>query len=217
MSTASCEVCERPSTPAVLDPDLDWSGRCPACGRALERDRTERWSVDESTAAPVDTGDRDRDRGETATASATPVPAASSQTPRPATPVAVSVASSASPVRSRLPDALLLVAELWFARRTSREILKWYKHTRREEPALAGRALYRRLLMRRSGIDQPAADRILRGAEQSFVDWKSDRDLRLRDVALYCVFEEYVRDHKDRLGASARLERVVSWLIPHSL
>jgi hypothetical protein len=116
----------------------------------------------------------------------------------------------------RIPGAQLL-AEKWFAWHTSRALLEWYERVHRDEPQLAGRSLYERVLTRRSDIDIPVAAGILRRAEQSFCDWPSGRDLRFRDLVQYVVVDEYLRSHVATLGTHTNLGRVVARLIPEEL
>jgi hypothetical protein len=110
-----------------------------------------------------------------------------------------------------------MVAEKWYARRASRELLEWYRRVHGEEPQLAGTALYQRVIVRRSGFDVKAAAGIVRRAEQSFCAWPSDRDLRFRDVVLYVVIDEYLRSHSTHLGTQTNMGEVVVRLIPGDL
>lgn len=107
--------------------------------------------------------------------------------------------------------------ERWFAWRTSRDWMRWHARVRREEAALERLVLYRRILMRRLDIDTRSAEAILRRARQSISAWDSDREITFRDVVLYVVVDEYLRDHAARLGAEARLERIVHAVVPREL
>lgn len=118
---------------------------------------------------------------------------------------------------ARSPRVSLMLSEWWYARRASRDLRGWYDRVHSEEPRLTGRPLYNRVLVRRSGLDANAADLVLRRAEQSFSDWSSDRDLRFRDVVLYVVIEEWMRNHLTRVGARTHMERVVARAIPGDL
>jgi hypothetical protein len=115
----------------------------------------------------------------------------------------------------RLPGAQLL-AEYWFAWRTSNELLDSYNRMRREEPQLIGRALYERIVMRRSDLDVKVAAGVLQRAEQSFCQWPYARDLRFRDLVRYIVIGEYLRSHV-AIGTRTNLEKVVVRVIPEEL
>lgn len=71
--------------------------------------------------------------------------------------------------------------------------------------------------MRWSGVDRIAARASLRRAEQSFVSWTEDRELRLRDVVLYHVVESFLRAHPERGGVGALIERIVARVISERL
>ena len=47
-------------------------------------------------------------------------------------------------------------------------MLGWYKRVRGEEPHLTGRPLYQQVIVRRSGLGDEAARRLVRRAYQSF-------------------------------------------------
>ena len=119
--------------------------------------------------------------------------------------------------RLRLPRAVWIVAEAWYAWRTSYEMLRWYKRVRGEEPRLAGRSLYQQIIVRRSGLDQEAARRVLRLAYQRFCKWPCERTLRFRDVVQYVAIDEYLRSHLVNIGTHTDMGRVVARLIPPNL
>jgi hypothetical protein len=122
-----------------------------------------------------------------------------------------------TPTRLRLPRAAWIVAEKWYAWRTSREMLGWYKRVRGEEPQLAGSPLYQQVIVRRSGLDDEAARGVLRRAYQSFCDWPFERKLRFRDVVHYVVVDEYLRSPLANLGTHTDMGKVVARIIPHRL
>jgi hypothetical protein len=109
-----------------------------------------------------------------------------------------------------------LFTEIWFAWRASHELLDSYKRMRLEDTQLAGRALYERIVIRRSGLDAQAVTGILRRAEQSFCEWPSERELTFRDVVQYIAIEEFLRSHA-ATGTHTNLVKVVEYVIPGDL
>ena len=83
-------------------------------------------------------------------------------------------------------------------------------------PDSFGKALYERIVIRRSGLDVKAAAGVLRRAEQSFCQWPSERELKFRDLVRYIVIEEYLRYHV-AIGTRTNLEYVVARVIPENL
>lgn len=122
-----------------------------------------------------------------------------------------------TPARLRLPRAAWIVAEKWYAWRTTHEMLGWYQRVRGEVPQLTGRALYQQIIVRRSGLDDEAARGVLRRAYQRFCEWPFERKLRFRDVVHYVVIDEYLRSHLANLGTHTDMGKVVVRLIPHNL
>jgi hypothetical protein len=115
----------------------------------------------------------------------------------------------------RLPGALL--AERRFASQASRELLDLYTRTKLEEPQLTGKALYERVVIRRSGLDARGAAGVLLRAEESFCDWPSGRDLKFQDVVQYVVIDEYLRSHVANVGTRTNMVNVVARAIPHDV
>jgi hypothetical protein len=122
-----------------------------------------------------------------------------------------------TPTRLRLPRAVWIVAEKWYAWRMSREMLGWYQRVRAEQPQLTGRPLYQQVIVSRSGLDDEAARGVLRRAHQRFCEWPFERQLRFRDVVHYVVIDEYLRAHLSNLGTHADIGKVVARLIPLDL
>lgn len=215
MSAARCADCANGAAASIgPDPDVDWTGRCVVCGRAIDAVEQERPAANRSDGdAQGVSAEVERPNG-SAVGRPDPDVLVATRAPAPTlAPVAVSVHGSAT----RLPRPLLLLAEWRYARRATRDLQEWYQRVQNEQPALKGRALYSQILARRSGLDARAAERVLRRAEQSFSDWSSDRDLRFRDVVLCLVFEEWSRDNQVRVGAQTHMERVVSRIIPRNI
>ena len=122
-----------------------------------------------------------------------------------------------TPTRLRLPRTAWIVAEKWYAWRTSHEMLGWYRRVRREEPQLTGRSLYQQVITRRSGLDDEAARGVLRRACQRFCEWPFKRKLRFRDVVHHVVIDEYLRSSWTNLGTHTDMGGVVARLIPYHL
>jgi hypothetical protein len=122
-----------------------------------------------------------------------------------------------TPTRLRLPRVVCIVAEKWYAWRTSREMLGWYQRVRGEQPQLTGKSLYQQIIVGRSGLDDEAARGVLRRANRRFCEWPFARKLRFRDVVHYVVIDEYLQSHITNLGTHTDIGRVVARLIPHDL
>lgn len=120
-------------------------------------------------------------------------------------------------MRLRISGPLLMMVERWHARRGSRTLLELYRVVRREQQELTGKALYEAVVIRRTGLDTGAARAILRRAEESFIDWPTERDLRFRDVVLFMVVDNYLRSHPARHGVEAQMGYVVARVIPKDL
>ena len=153
------------------------------------------------------------------------LPAADAPEGSAAHPVAASAESvQPTPAESKRSSRIWLrfsgaewVAEKWFARQVSRQLLHLYERVHRDEPQLIGRALYEQIVIRRSDIDGTVAARVLRRAEQSFCDWPSGRDLRFRDLVQYIVIDEYLRSHAATLGTRTNMLKSVARTIPENL
>jgi hypothetical protein len=117
----------------------------------------------------------------------------------------------------RLPRVARVVAEKWYAWRTSHEMLRWYQRVSGEEPQLTGRPLYEEVIVRRSGLDVEVARGMLQRARQRFCEWPGPRKLRFRDVVHYVVIDEYMRSHLTDLGTYTDMKRVVASIIPYHL
>jgi hypothetical protein len=123
-----------------------------------------------------------------------------------------------TPIRQRLVYGARIVAEMWYAWRTSHEMLRWYQQVSVEEPQLTGGLLYGEVIARRSGLDIEAASGLLQRARESFCEWPSQRKLRYRDVVHYVVVDEYMRSHLAGFrGTYTNMRRVVVSVIPYHL
>jgi hypothetical protein len=109
-------------------------------------------------------------------------------------------------------------AERRYARSASRQLLELYRCEQREHPELKGRPLYEAIIARRLGSNPPlSAVQIVRRAEESFVDWPRDRELKFRDVVHYQIFDEYMRQGEVRIGTRSNIGVVVARIIPDEL
>jgi YHS domain-containing protein len=98
-----------------------------------------------------------------------------------------------------------------------RELLQLYHTVAAEHPGLAGMALYRQVVMARTGHDASTADSILRLAEESFSSWPVSRDLNFRDVVHYLAVSEFLASHPESRWIQADMRRIVQSSIPHNL
>ena len=114
-------------------------------------------------------------------------------------------------------DVLGARAERRYARQASARLLELYRQQLREQPDLAGRALYERIVARRLGSDAARAPAIVRSAEESFTDWPVERELRFRHVVHYLIFDEYMRAGRTREGTKTNMGGVVAQVIPEEI
>lgn len=104
-----------------------------------------------------------------------------------------------------------------YVARRCRELLALAGTLRAAEPALAGRALYRRIVAQVLGGDEAMVERTLRLAEDNFAAWPVSRPLTLRDVAHHIAVSEYFAAHIGRQEMQAELKRIVDETIPGDL
>jgi hypothetical protein len=123
----------------------------------------------------------------------------------------------ASMARSKPQDVLSAWQERYYAKRASTEVLEAYQRVHTQRPELAGRALYRQVVMVRTGIDAKAADALLQSAEQSFAEWPVQRELDFRDVAHYLVYDGYMRSFGSRHWTRRHIGHIVDSVIPAKL
>jgi hypothetical protein len=108
-------------------------------------------------------------------------------------------------------------AEQRYAREASTRLLELYEIEHGAHPNLTGRALYMAVLARRLGPDAARAAEIVRRAEESFIDWPVDRELRFRHVVHYQIFDEYMRQGVGRQGTRTNIGDVVARIIPEEI
>ncbi len=107
-------------------------------------------------------------------------------------------------------------AQRRYARRACIELLDIYQQERRSHPELSGKPLYARIAARKSGADDETGHRIVRQAEESFADWRFDRDVTLRDVAAYLIIDAYLKAKPGRHSTSY-MRSTVARMIPAEL
>jgi hypothetical protein len=107
-------------------------------------------------------------------------------------------------------------AQRRYARRACNELLGIYQQERSSHPELAGKPLYARIAARHSGGSDETGLRIVRQAEESFADWRFDRDVTLRDVAAYLIIDAYLKAKPGRHSTSYMRNTVVQ-MIPADL
>lgn len=142
-------------------------------------------------------------------ASATPRPAPSSRTPE--------LGLRRGGLRSMIASQILAWREGRYAARTSRELLAVYRRIAAAHPDLGGRALYRRVVMERTGCDTAAADAVLENAEESFAAWPVRRELTLCDVVHYLTVAGFLAAHDGEHWMHADVAHVVASRIPRDL
>jgi hypothetical protein len=119
--------------------------------------------------------------------------------------------------RGLLATSLTLWRQSRHAATVSRQLLKLHSFVAARHPDLKGRALYRQIVMVRSGADIASAERMLNRAEQSFAQWPAQRDLRFADVVHCLAVEEFFAAHGETHWTHAHMGRVVEARIPREL
>jgi hypothetical protein len=114
--------------------------------------------------------------------------------------------------------ASLLVSwrEAQYAAQVSRDMLKLYQIVSASHPGLPRRAIYKRVVMVRTGSDLNEAEAVLSWAEQSFASWPTERALTFSDVVHYMAVSEYLVVD-DRMATRINMGRLVAGRIPKDL
>lgn len=109
-------------------------------------------------------------------------------------------------------------AERRYAKQAAEELLELYRSEQQEHPELTGQALYEAVIARRVGPNPTiSAVEIVKRAEESFADWPVKRDLRLRDVIHYQIFDEYMRQGEVHQGTRTNIGAAVARIVPEDL
>jgi len=106
--------------------------------------------------------------------------------------------------------------EAQYAAQVSRDMLKLYQIVSASHPGLPRRAIYKRVVMARTGFDLNEAEAILSWSEQSFASWPTERALTFSDVVHYMAVSEYLAVD-DRMATRINMGRLVAGRIPEDL
>ena len=117
---------------------------------------------------------------------------------------------------SELVASLFSWREAQYAAQVSREMLKLYQIVSASLPGLPRRAIYKKVVMARTGSDLDEAEAVLRRAEQSFASWPTERALTFSDVVHYMAVSEYLAID-DRMATRINMGRLVAGRIPPNL
>ncbi len=120
-------------------------------------------------------------------------------------------------LRTLLVDGTRQLREWRFARRVCTESLRAYDHVRERSPSLAGAPLYEAVVAQRLKLDAQQAGRLVRDAHASREDWEHERPVCLRDVVLFMIVSEYLREGKGHRGMSLDLGNFLDQRVPAHL
>ncbi len=111
----------------------------------------------------------------------------------------------------------VLMREWWQVQRVSRVMLGRFRGIVRLQPGLERIEVYRLLVQEHVGCDGYTANRILRGAAQSFAVWPEERDLQLRDVIHYVAVTEFLHQRSRPAGMRSDVQALVNAVVPEYL
>jgi len=100
---------------------------------------------------------------------------------------------------------------------TSRELLALYRSVSAVHQKLAGRELYKQVIMERNSCDSTAAEAVLDCAEESFSEWPVRRELTLCDVVHYLTIIEFLALHDGDHWLRSDTRLLVASRIPRNL
>jgi hypothetical protein len=110
--------------------------------------------------------------------------------------------------------------QLWkekrFIRESSLEVLKLYVLERSANPKLNRRNLYIRVAARYLDVNNEAAEKVVRRAEESYASWPCERDLKLIDLAHYMIVNEYIDNNDIGVGLGPHFKEIVEELVPYN-
>lgn len=101
-----------------------------------------------------------------------------------------------------------------YAKRQCALLLEIYEHLRKEHPELGGDELYARVVEYGLDCDPTAARSIVLGADRSFAQWPTERDVMFRDVASFLLMNQLLPAHSKTLGVQANVTSIVAAVIP---
>jgi hypothetical protein len=109
------------------------------------------------------------------------------------------------------------IKEWWQLRREVQGLVAACLAEKTANPALAGRSLYRAVLLRSSKVPAEDVDSILRRAESSLDEWTSPegREMGLREVIHYLTVSQHI--DSGRAGTLVAVDKLVRSLVPDDL
>jgi len=106
------------------------------------------------------------------------------------------------------------VSERAYAKRQCVLLLEIYEHFQKEHPRLDGDELYARVVAYGLDCNPTAARSIVLGADRSFAQWPTERDVTFRDVVSYLLMNQLSLAHSKSLGVQANVTAIVAAVIP---
>ena len=97
-----------------------------------------------------------------------------------------------------------------YARRQCTLLLQIYEQLRTEHSSLDGDELYARIVEHGLDCDPTAARSIVLGADRSYAQWPTERDVTFRDVATFLLMNQLLPPHSKTLGIQANVMAIVA-------
>jgi hypothetical protein len=129
--------------------------------------------------------------------------------------------------RHRVGDAFANLPEVFaspavakerrYAAQASQELLVLFNALRAEHSDAEPRALYLRLIGKRTGKPEADAKVALRQAEDSFAAWPVERPVNLRDVVSFLIISESLMPLEQGVGTRSDMVEIVQTVIPDNL
>jgi hypothetical protein len=104
--------------------------------------------------------------------------------------------------------------ERTYARRQCALLLEIYEDFQSEQPGLRGDELYARVVAHGLDCDPTTARSIVLGADRSFAQWPTQRDVTFRDVVSFLLMNQLLPAHSKTLGVQANVTSIVTAVIP---
>jgi hypothetical protein len=105
-------------------------------------------------------------------------------------------------------------AERDYAQRQCALLLEIYEHVHNEHSELDGDELYARVVAYGLDCDLTTARSIVLGADRSFAQWPTERDVTFRDVVSFLLMNQLLPAHSQTLGVLANVTTIVTAAIP---
>jgi hypothetical protein len=128
----------------------------------------------------------------------------------------MSLAQRATAWRNELAASMVSPRESRYVAAIVRELLKLHWIVSASHPGLPRRAIYKKVVMARTGADEGEASAIVRRAEQSFASWPKERELTFADVVHYLAVSEYLTGD-ERLATRINMGRLIAGRVPADL